>query len=144
MRGDDVIGVDLREEGNDIRFLKVESKSEENLTTRTVTKAREALDKDNGLPSSHALTFMSARLIDLGLMDLADAIDYAQLRDGITARQVSHMIFAFSGNDPVKFLKDDLEGYGGGISQFSVGMRITQHQEFIASVFEEVLGSDEP
>ena len=143
MRGDDVIGVDLAQDGNGIRFLKVESKSEENLNTRTVTKAREALDKDDGLPSSHALNFMSARLIELGQVELADAIDYAQLRDGISAGQVSHMIFAFSGNDPVNFLRADLNGYSGGVSQFSVGLRITEHQEFIASVFDEVLGSDE-
>ena len=143
MRGDDVIGVNLREEGNEIRFLKVESKSQASLNTRTVEKARQALDKDDGLPSSHALAFIAACLIERGEVDLADAIDYAQLRDGISSGQVSHMLFAFSGNDPVEFLKDDLEGYGGGISQFSVGLRISQHQEFIASVFDEVLGNDD-
>ena len=143
MRGDDVIGVDLQQEESEIRFLKVESKSQASLNTRTVGKARQALDKDDGLPSSHALTFLAARLSDMDEVDLADAIDYAQLRDGISPRQVSHMLFAFSGNDPVKFLRDDLQGYAGGISQFSVGFRITQHQEFIASVFDKVLSNDD-
>lgn len=143
MRGDDVIGIHLPEEGERTRFLKVEAKSEASLKTRTVEKARDALDGDNGLPSSHALSFMSQRLTEMGREELADAIDYAQLKDRIAAGQVDHMVFAFSGNDPGEFLRTNLENYGGPIRQRSVGLRINQHQEFIVSVFNGVLEGDE-
>jgi len=143
MRGDDVIGIRLIEEGRRIRFLKAEAKSEASLKTRTVERARDALNGDNGLPSSHALSFMSQRLFDMGQEAFADAIDLALLRDGIIAGQVHHMVFAFSGNDPAGFLRADLEKYNGPIRQQPVGLRINEHQEFIASVFDGVLKGDE-
>jgi len=143
MRGDDVIGICLPQGGGRIRFLKVEAKSEAALQTRTVEKARQALDGDAGLPSSHSLTYMSERLLEMEQEELADAIDFAQLRDGITAAQVSHMLFAFSGNAPSGFLKTDLKNYAGPIVQRSVGLRITQHQKFIASVYNKVLADNE-
>lgn len=142
MRGDDVIGVQLPDD-SPIRFLKVEAKSQAALKTATVTAAREALDRDDGLPSSHALTFMSARLIEIGEPEIADAIDMALLRDGITMRQVSQMIFTFSSNAPDAFLKTDLKNYNGLIRQLSVGLRIKTHQDFIASVYDKVKASDE-
>jgi hypothetical protein len=143
MRGDDVIGIILPGEGERPRFLKVEAKSEASLKTRTVEKARDSLDGDNGLPSSHALSFMSQRLFEMGRKELADAIDYAQLKDGIVVGQVKHMAFVFSGNNPGAFLRADLENYGGPIRQQSVGLRINDHQEFIANVFDGVLEDDE-
>ncbi|RJS94620.1 Hachiman antiphage defense system protein HamA [Salinisphaera sp. Q1T1-3] len=143
MRGDDVIGIRLLPGDERIGFLKVEAKSAAALGARTIENAREALDGDSGLPSSHTLTFLSERLLELGKEDLADAIDMAQLRDGISAAQVTQMIFSFSGNDPEGFLKTDLESYGGQVSQLSVGLRIIQHQAFIASVYEKVLNGDE-
>jgi len=121
----------------------VEAKSEASLSTRTVQKARGALDGDNGMPSSHALSFLSQRLLELGQEELADAIDHAQLIEGITVGQVDNMIFAFSGNDPGNFLRTDLENYDGPIMQRSVGFRINEHQEFIASVFDGMLEADE-
>ncbi|MEW8193201.1 MAG: Hachiman antiphage defense system protein HamA, partial [Candidatus Thiodiazotropha sp.] len=125
MRGDDVIGIRLPGQGERIRFIKVEAKSEASLKTRTIANARDALDGDDGLPSSHALSFMSQRLLEMGQEDLSDAIDRAQLRDGINTGQVSHMLFAFSGNDPGSFLRADLETYAGPVQQQSVGLRIT-------------------
>src|ERR1051326_2234099 len=53
MRGDDVIGVRLPEEGPPLEFLKTESKSNATLAPGVVTKARAALNKDSGLPSPH-------------------------------------------------------------------------------------------
>jgi HamA len=143
MRGDDVIGICLPHNRRRIRFLKVEAKSKAALKTQTVARAREALDGDDGRPSSHALTFMSERLIEMRQEELADAIDFAQLRDGIAVKQVSHMLFVFTGNAPNGFLQTDLENYGGPIAQRSVGLRITRHQEFIASVYDKVIADNE-
>ena len=142
LRGEDVIGVYLSDDAT-IRFLKVEAKSAVTLKTGTVEKARNALNQDHGLPSSHALTFMSDRLIELGEPKLADAIDRALLGDGIARWQVCQMIFTFSGNAPDAFLRADLECYEGKINQLSVGVRIESHQDFIAKVYDTVLAVNE-
>ena len=140
MRGDDAIGLRPAAEGRPINFLKVEAKSEAALTTRTVTRAREALDGDGGLPSQHALAFIADRLREMGEEDLSDAILKAQLVDGIATAQVQHLLFTFSGNDPNNFLRTDLDGCGDAIPQNGVGLRIADHQDFIRRVFEEVFG----
>ncbi len=138
MRGDDVIGLRPATEERPINFLKVEAKSEAALTTRTVKKARGALDGDGRLPSQHSLTFIADRLREMGEEELSDAILNAQLVDGITAAHVQHLLFTFSGNDPNNFLQADLMGCGVEIPQTSVGLRIADHQNFIRRVFEEV------
>lgn len=143
MRGDDIIAIQQPEAGGRIRFLKGEAKSKATLNTDTVTKARSALDSDNGLPSSHALAFVMERLIEIGEEEISDMISQALLVDGISSGQVTHMIFTFSGNNPTGFLKADIEDYDGSISQLSIGLRIVQHQEFIASVYDEMLGGHE-
>lgn len=140
MRGDDVIGLRHDIDGQPINFLKVEAKSEASLTTRTVTKARDALNGDGGLPSQHALAFIADRLRETGEEELSDNILKAQLVDGISAAQVQHLLFTFSGNDPNDFLRADLNGCGDAIPQSGVGLRITNHQDFIRQVFEEVFG----
>lgn len=142
MRGDDVIGFRISKKDNRILFLKVESKSRSRLNKHTIEKARESLEKDNGLPANHALAFISERLNELGKEHLSDAIDRAQLKGKISHKQVTHMIFIFSEANSETFLKNDLDNYSGKVSQLSVGLRIDQHQDFIARVFEEVLNSD--
>lgn len=85
MRGDDVIGVAQDQPTGRLQFLKTEAKSRMALNGGVVAQARAGLDKDGGLPSAHALSFMSARLLELGDTALADAIDDAQLKLGIRA-----------------------------------------------------------
>jgi hypothetical protein len=58
-----------------------------------LTEARAGLDKDGGLPSAHALHFISARLLELDNLPLADAIDDALLKHGIR-RKVSGICFS--------------------------------------------------
>lgn len=140
MRGDDVIGIRAATDEAPVNFLKVEAKSEAALTTRTVTKARAALSSDNGLPSPHALAFIADRLYEIGEEELSDAVLNAQLADGISADQVQHLLFTFSGNNPEGFLRNDLNGCDDAISQADVGLRIVDHQDFIRRVFEEVFG----
>ena len=143
MRGDDVIGLSVGRDGAPLLFLKTEAKSRASLNQPTVTDAREALDYENGLPSSHALTFVAERLLELGNEKLSDAITYAQLKTGIRQDQVKHLMFAFTGNAPGKYLETGLKEYTGPISQIAVGFRVTTHQAFIASVFNEALAVNE-
>jgi Cap4 SAVED domain len=139
MRGDDVIGIRMPDTGPPLEFLKAESKSNAALAAGVVTRARTALNNDNGLPSPHALSFVADRLREAGETETADAIDTAQLKDGILPAQVEHMLFVFCGNSPVVLLKADLNGYTGAIVQSSVGIRVVTHQQFIKDVYVKVI-----
>jgi hypothetical protein len=139
MRGDDVIGIAIDPNSGRLKFLKTEAKSRVSLATLVVTEARNGLDKDNGLPSAHSLSFISSRLFELGKNELADAIDDAQLRYGIPLQNVEHLIFTFTGNNPANFLKASLKGYAGTIRQSSVGVRVTGHAKFVSDVYEAVV-----
>jgi len=86
MRGEDVIGLLQDPQSQRLRFLKTEAKSRAALTAQVLTEARAGLDKNGGLPSAHALSFISARLLELGDIHLADAIDDALLKHGLTER----------------------------------------------------------
>jgi hypothetical protein len=141
MRGEDVIGIERQPGARPLRFLKTEAKSRAILAPRVVNEARAALDKDNGLPSAHALAFVSERLMETGDKDLADAIDDAQLKTGISVQSVSHLLFTFSGNDPAQQLRSSLEGYHGPISQGSVGLRMVAHTDFVRAVYERVIAN---
>jgi hypothetical protein len=91
MRGDDVIGILQDPQTQRLHFLKTEAKSRVALTTQVLTEARAGLDKDGGLPSAHALSFISARLLELNQLPLADAIDDALLKHGIPPQNVRHL-----------------------------------------------------
>ncbi len=141
MRGDDVIGIVKDPATQRLQFLKTEAKSRQVLAAGVVADAREALDKDNGLPSAHALSYIASRLHEQGSHDLADAIDDAQLKLGIPPQTVRHMLFTFSGNDPTAQLTASLQGYGGAIAQSSVGVRVETHGEFIGAVYDLVIAN---
>jgi len=137
MRGDDLLAIGFDDGG--IRFLKGEAKSRANLSKTILDDARKALRRNNGRPTPHALAFLSDRLADEGREDIADQVNTAQYRDGISIDRVSHMIFTFSGNNPERLLKASLAKYGGKVFQISVGLRVKAHQGFIKEVFDKVI-----
>lgn len=139
MRGDDVIGIRQDQTTRRLHFLKTEAKSRVSLTAAVMSDARQGLDKDNGLPSAHALSFISARLLETGNAATADLIDDAQLKHGISPRSVEHLLFTVSGNNPGAHLKSSLSEYSGTITQIGVGLHIADHAEFVRSVFERVI-----
>lgn len=139
MRGDDVIGILQDAQTQQLLFLKTEAKSRATLTAQVLTDARTALDKDGGLPSAHALSFISARLLELGNLPLADAIDDALLKHGIPAQNVRHLLFTFSGNPPDTLLTAALQTYPGAINQWGVGLRVEDHVNFIGAVYDRVI-----
>jgi hypothetical protein len=142
MRGDDVIGLILDPATHRLRFLKTEAKSRVTLRAQTLEEARAGLDKDGGLPSSHALAFVSARLLELGNeIPLVDAIDDALCRHGIPAESVKHLLFTFSGNAPDALLTQALEAYPGPIGQLGVGLHVDGHAEFVGAVYEQVIAN---
>lgn len=141
MRGEDVIGFLQDPETQRLQFLKTEAKSRASLTTQVVTEARAGLDKDDGLPSPHALSFISARLLETGNGPLADAIDDALLVHGISAQSVQHLLFTFSGNAPAAFLTASLQAYPGQITQWGVGLHVNGHAAFIGAVYDQVIAN---
>jgi hypothetical protein len=142
MRGDDVIGIDASEKGP-VWLLKAEAKSRASLKTQTVEEARAALNRDDGLPSPHALGFVAERLHEIGNETLGDLIDDIQLNKQIKRTHVEHLLFTFSGNAPRDFLAADLESYRGKIRQNSVGLRVKGHQDFIAEVYDNIEVDDD-
>lgn len=137
MRGDDFIAINCKD--NKIRFLKGESKSRVRISKSTLKKARKTLSDNNERPTPHTLAFLSDRLAEEGQKDIADRITDAQYRDSISIKQVSHMIFSFSANDPKDLLKADLLRYSGEARQFSVALQIKTHQDFIKDVYDKVI-----
>jgi hypothetical protein len=94
MRGDDIIAIKIEKKGSKPEFLKGEVKSRTAISGPAVAAAREALRKNNSRPSPHALSFIADRLHAEGETELANAIDDAQLKDGIALNQVAHLIFS--------------------------------------------------
>ena len=139
MRGDDVIGIYRNLETGRLYFLKAESKSRAKLQPHVIVEARAGLDKDSGLPSAHALSFVSERLVEMGNAPLADAIDDAQLIHGIPPQTVKHLLFTFSGNSGTEYLSAALLNYSGAIAQLSVGLQIESHGDFISAVYDVVM-----
>lgn len=138
MRGEDVLAFSLGAKSSSLRVLKAEVKSGGTMRTAVINKARLALDKDNSLPSPHALSFIADRLNQEGEMSLGDAIDSVMLKGKLKASQVTHMLFTFSGNDPSKEMLKSLNGYTGTVPQHYVALQVSKHEDFIKSVFDEV------
>jgi hypothetical protein len=139
MRGDDVIGILQDAQTQRLHFLKTEAKSRVALTAQVLTEARAGLNKDGGLPSAHALSFISARLLELDNLPLADAIDDALLKHGIPSQNVRHLLFTFSGNAPDALLTASLRAYPGPINHWGVGLHVEGHAAFVGAVYDRVI-----
>lgn len=138
MRGDDILGIRL-DPAVKVKFLKGEVKSRTMLGKRTVDEARMALSSSNGRPTPHALAFVADRLFETGETALAEIIDEYQLKARIEVKQLSHLMFMFTGNNPSPLLTANLTDYSGRIPQVAVGLRVSTHQAFIKQVFEKVI-----
>ena len=133
LRGEDFIGVDRR--GRRLRFLKAESKSRANLSAGVVQEARDALNNNGGRPTAHALMYIARRLDELGQRELSLIFLEYSLRRQIEDGQLVHLLFTFSGNDSTALLRTDVTNYRGPIAQQSVGLVVTDHQDFILAIY---------
>lgn len=139
MRGEDLLAFSLGPKGGALRILKAEVKSRAAMVSSVIEEGRTALSGNKELPSPHALSFVADRLNEAGDAALCDALDKAQLKDGLKASQVTHMLFTFSGNDPWNLLQKNLSAYNGAVPQQYVALHVTTHQAFIKAVFEAVV-----
>lgn len=138
MRGEDVLAFSLGPNGTALRVLKAEVKSRARMQTSVIQEARKALSAHGELPSAHAVAFVADRLGETGHTQLRDALDDVQLKHGFKTSHVTHMLFAFSGNDPSNLLNVNLTSYVGAVPQHYVGLQVEDHQDFIQSVFTAV------
>jgi hypothetical protein len=139
LRGDDFIGVVVAESGQ-LRLLKGESKSRQELAKPAITEGREALNRDDGRCTPESLLFVADRLLDSN--NPADQALGQALRDEIGQKslppsRIDHMLFTLSGNTPPPSLKADLDGASGDRSHYSVNLRVPDHGDFIGTVFVE-------
>lgn len=141
MRGEDAIGVYQDPQTLVLRFLKTEVKSRAVIAASVIAEARNSLDGNGGLPSAHALSYISARLLELGQLPLANAIDDASINFGIRPENVIHLIFTFSGNSPEASLTTSLHAYTGTIGQWAVGLCVDGHAAFIQAVYDQVIAN---
>ena len=85
MRGEDVLAFNLDSKGGGLKILKAEVKSRAGMQTAVIDEARATLSANSGLPSPHAIAFVADRSNEAGDILLGDALDKAQLKDGILA-----------------------------------------------------------
>ena len=139
LRGDDFIGV-AYDPDDKLWLLKGEAKSNQVLGKTTISAAREALCRHDGRCTPDSLLFVANRLLE---SDDEDDVELGRtIRDGIGTKaiqsnRVDHMLFTMSGNAPPTALKADLDGAGGDRTHYVVNLRIEDHQDFIAEMYEE-------
>lgn len=144
LRGDDFLGI--KEVDGSLNYLKGEAKSGRNMGGGVVTDARTRLQGDDGRPTPISLLFVADRLLKGDEDDevLGRQIRNAMGRRSIRAQHVTHGLFTLTGNDQRAELEADLDGAEGDHGYVSVNLRINDHQEFIAWIYEEAenLGDD--
>ena len=147
LRGDDFIGAGYDPEDDELWLLKGEAKSKKALGRTTITQARKVLNRDSGRCTPDSLLFVANRLLE---SNDADDLELGRaIRDEVGLKtlrpdRIDHMLFIVSGNAPPNALKQDIEAAGTDRNQYVVNLRIKDHQEFIAEMFEEAedLGDD--
>lgn len=140
MRGDDVIGLHLN--GSRIRVMKVEAKSRAKLTQAAVGEARDGLAKHKGRPNPETLAFIECMLRMEEKDD--DAEPFAQLQQRtIRSKDICHLLFALSGNDPTKFLEGGCAEIRQGIELRLCGCHVKKHGAFVQEVFDRCMSECE-
>ena len=132
MRGEDLVA--LRERNGRVQILKGEAKSRAKLHQSVVAEACTALRRCGARPSEDTLTFIYMRLREQGRDEEADLIQRC-MSETITETDVEHLIFTFSGNDPVPALTPYATG---PVARQLAGFVVTDHQALIHAVFEAI------
>lgn len=134
MHGNDVIGVDAS--GQPLRVLKGECKSRANFGKSAVEDAVVSLDKHDGRPNPSTLAFITKRLYEEKRDAEADVYRDLQVRGAIAAKDVTHMIFALSGNDPSTQLANGPASKHKSIKRENAAIIITDHGDFVTAVYK--------
>lgn len=134
MHGNDVIAVDTKMKP--VRVLKGECKSRVAFSKGVAEEAAESLDLHDGRPNPSTLAFIAKRLYEENRDDEADVFRDLQCGGAIAAKNLTHMIFALSGNDPAKHLADAPKSKHRGIKRENAAILIGDHGAFITAVYK--------
>jgi hypothetical protein len=134
MHGNDVIGVNAM--ASPVRVIKGECKSRASFGNAVVKEAADGLDKHEGRPNPSTLAFIAKRLYEDDRDGEADVFRDLLCAAAIAPKNITHMIFAMTGNDPSKHLADAPKPKQPGITRTGVGIHIGDHGEFVHAVFE--------
>jgi hypothetical protein len=134
MHGNDVVGVDTTE--NPVRVLKGECKSGAVVGKSVVENAASALDLNDGRPNPSTLAFIAKRLYEEGRDQEANVFRDLQCNGSIPARNITHLIFVLSGNDPSGYLENCPKPKHRGVNRDSVAILITDHSAFVTAVYK--------
>lgn len=132
MRGDDFIGV--RRVDNRVQVLKGEAKSRAQLSVSVVKEACDSLTRHASRPNPSSVAFVASRLREEGRDDEADVIE-TLMEVSIADRDLEHMVFTLSGNDPAAALAAHAQAK---IRRRLTGMHVFDHQRFIQDVYGSV------
>jgi hypothetical protein len=135
MRGDDIVGIDFA--SAPIKFLKGECKSGSVLSKAQITKAREGLNNNAGLPNAHTIGFVMQRLFEADEDAKATALEDYSEGNAPQKEHVTHMIFTFSGNDPNPLFLEDITASTVTFAHMSIGLWCADHQKVIAESYQE-------
>jgi hypothetical protein len=137
LRGDDLFGVKLDGEGK-VHFLKGEAKSRQVLAHDVITAANLALSTHDGRPSPHTVNFVLQQLNDVDEEELCNAIEGYLTSKRIPKKRVTHLLFAFCGNNPQPQLQSHVTRYSSTIQQIVVGLRVKDHGGLVKTVYAGV------
>jgi hypothetical protein len=115
--------------------MKVEAKSRVALSKAAVDEARGGLAKHKGRPNPETLAFIECTL----RLDERDeeAEPFAKLQQHtIPAKDVCHLLFTLSGNDPTKILEENCGAVRRGIELRLCGCHVKKHATFVKRVFD--------
>lgn len=140
MRGDDVLGFCVTH--SRVKVIKVEAKSRQRLATATVEEARQGLAKHKGRPNPETLAFLECTLRFDNRDEEADPIATLQMRS-IRARDICHLVFTLSGNDPSGFLEGNTSPACKGMEVRLCGCRVKRHGQFVKTIFDACIARGE-
>ena len=133
MHGNDVIAID--DTGKTIRVLKAESKSRARFAAGVVVEATEGLDGHDGKPNPSTMAFITKRLYEENRDQEAKIFEGLQIAGALQPRNVLHLIFALSGNDPSTHLAAAPTPQNASIKRTAAAVMITDHAAFIDLVY---------
>jgi hypothetical protein len=135
MHGNDVVGIDSK--SKPVRVLKGECKSRAAFSKSVADEALKSLDLHDGRPNPSTLAFIAKRLYEEKRDAEADVFRDLQCKGTIAAKNITHMTFVLSGNDPAKYLAEMAKSKHVGIKRENAGIVISDHAAFVAAVFKK-------
>ena len=136
MRGDDVIAIRSLAQPPP-QVLKGEAKSRQALTPAVVQEACDALDRHQGRPNPSTIAFIALRLDEKNEDTLA-AIFHRMQEETPSSRNIKHLVFTLSANDPLHALSGQSAIGPSEIARQMVGVMVTDHQDFIRQIYESI------